>query len=246
MKDNFSVHSDLYAAFRPTYPDELYNFLLSLTSTKQAAWDCGTGNGQVARGLSKYFDKVFATDISAQQISNAYKSDNIFYSLSPAEKTSFANDSFDLVTVAQAIHWFDFDAFYGEVKRTIKPRGVLAVIGYGLFKMHPDIDKIVNHFYDTIIDSYWDKERKYIDENYTTIPFPFKEIKSPELSIQFEWTLEQLVGYLNTWSAVQHYIKANNNNPIDSIYPELQKIFAVNKKQQGHFPILLRTALIEK
>ena len=246
MKDNFSTQSDLYAAFRPTYPDELYNFLLSLIDTKHVAWDCGTGNGQVARALSKYFDKVYATDISEQQITHAFKSDNIFYSLSPAEKTSFANDRFDLIKVAQAIHWFDLNAFYSEVKRTIKPGSVLALIGYSLFKMNPEIDKIINHFYNDIIHAYWDKERGYIDENYTTIPFPFNEIKSPQLCIQFEWTLEQLVGYLTTWSAVQHYIKANNSNPIDSIYPELVKLFTANKKQPGYFPVLLRTAIIEK
>lgn len=246
MKDNFSAQSSLYATFRPTYPRELYDFLLLLTNTKQMAWDCGSGNGQVARELSKYFDKVFATDISEQQLKQAYKSDNIFYSLSPAEKTSFASDSFDLITVAQAIHWFNFDAFYGEVKRTIKPGGILAVIGYGLFTMNEATDKVVNYFYEHIINDYWDAERKYIDEHYTTIPFPFQEIKSPEVFIQFEWTLEQLTGYLNTWSAVQHYIKAHNTNPVDIIYPELQKLFAVNKKQQGYFPVLLRTAVIEK
>lgn len=246
MKDNFSVQSSLYATFRPTYPRELYDFLLLLTNTKQMAWDCGTGNGQVARVLSNYFDKVYATDISEQQIKQAYKSDNIFYSLSPAEKTSFANNSFDLITVAQAMHWFNFDAFYSEVKRTIKPGGILVVIGYGLFTMNADTDKLINYFYEHIINEYWDVERKYIDEHYTTIPFPFPEIKSPEVFIQFEWTLEQLTGYLNTWSAVQHYIKANSTNPVNIIYPELQKLFTVNKKQPGYFPVLLRTGVVEK
>src|SRR4030095_11116914 len=140
MKDNFATQSDQYVKFRPTYPDELYQFLLPLVKTKDAAWDCGTGNGQVAQELSKHFKKVYATDISEKQIKNAIQRENIFYKVESAERTSFPDKSFDLITVAQAIHWFDFGAFYKEVERTIKPNGVLAVIGYGLLSIDEDTD----------------------------------------------------------------------------------------------------------
>jgi ubiquinone/menaquinone biosynthesis C-methylase UbiE len=166
MKDNFSSQSNQYIKFRPSYPEQLYNFLLGLVDNKENAWDCGTGNDQVVLELSKYFDKVYATDISADQIRNAYQRDNIFYKVESAEKTSFPEKIFDLITVAQAIHWFDFESFYREVKRTVKPNGVLAVIGYGLIKTEDDTDKVIDHFHHKIIGSYWDKERKYIDENY--------------------------------------------------------------------------------
>jgi ubiquinone/menaquinone biosynthesis C-methylase UbiE len=242
MKDNFTAHSNQYKKFRPAYPDELYNFLMELVATKHTAWDCGTGNGQLAQGLAKYFKEVYATDISEKQISNAVKENNIFYKVESAEKTSFPNNFFDLITVAQAIHWFNFNAFYSEVKRTIKPGGVLAVTGYGLIKTDEQTDKIINKFYCDLIGSYWDKERKYVDENYQTIPFPFKEIKTPSLINTFQWTFEQLTGYLQTWSAVQHFIKANNKDPVEIIYEELKDAWGNDPIKTIRFPVLLRVA----
>lgn len=243
MKDNFSTQSASYATFRPSYPDELYDFLLPLVASKQNAWDCGTGNGQVAKVLSHYFTNVYATDISNEQIDHAVKKSNIFYSVAEAEKAKFDDAFFGMVTVGQAIHWFDFNAFYNEVKRTLKPGGLLAVMGYGLLKINDEADKIINHFYSEIIGKYWDKERKYVDENYTTIPFPFKEINCPAFKIIFEWTLEELTGYLTTWSAVQHYIKANNSNPVEIIALQLAGLFPSKQKIKGHFPVLLRAGL---
>ena len=164
MKDNFSTQADLYSRFRPDYCQQLYDFLLHLIPAKNTAWDCGTGNGQVAVKLSEYFEEVYATDISANQIKNAKKKKNIFYSIQKAEKTSFANHQFDLITVAQAIHWFDFEKFYAEVKRTLKPSGIIAVFGYNLCKINKETDKIIHNFYKNIIGPYWDDERKYFDK----------------------------------------------------------------------------------
>jgi ubiquinone/menaquinone biosynthesis C-methylase UbiE len=240
MKDNFSTQSEQYVKFRPTYPDELYQFLLPLVKTKDAAWDCGTGNGQVAQELSKHFKKVYATDISEKQIKNAIQRENIFYKVESAERTSFPDKSFDLITVAQAIHWFDFGAFYKEVERTIKPNGVLAVIGYGLLSIDEDTDKIINRFYHEIVGPYWDKERKYVDEYYRTVPFPFKEIEPPKLYNIYEWNIEHLIGYVETWSAVQHYIKVNNQNPVDLVFKDLQQTWGINTAKTVKFPILLR------
>ncbi len=243
MKDNFSAYADKYAKFRPTYPRQLYDFLLGIVPSKQTAWDCGTGNGQVAHELSNYFEKVYATDISEKQLQNAVKKENIIYKVERAEATSFNEKSFDLVTVGQAIHWFKFTEFYDEVRRTIKPRGVLAVFGYGLIRIDETIDKIIDKLYYDIVGPYWDKERKYVDENYKTIPFPFNEIDSPQLKNQFEWTFDEMIGYLETWSAVQHYIKANQQNPVDLVHAELKKKWGNNTKTV-HFPILLRVARI--
>jgi ubiquinone/menaquinone biosynthesis C-methylase UbiE len=240
MKDNFSTQSEQYVKFRPTYPNELYQFLLSLVKTKDKAWDCGTGNGQVAQELSKHFKEVYATDISEKQIKNAIQRANIFYKVESAERTSFLDKSFDLITVAQAIHWFDFDAFYKEVTRVIKPNGILAVIGYGLLSINKDTDAIINRFYREVTGPYWDKERKYIDEHYQTIPFPFKEIESPQLYNTYEWSLEQLIGFLDTWSAVQHFIKANKQNPVEFVYKDLQQAWGITSTKTVRFPILLR------
>lgn len=238
MKDNFSNNSPGYARFRPYYPESLFAYLLSLVNEPTTAWDCGTGNGQVAGVLSNYFKSVFATDISESQICNAIVKDNIYYSKQTAGHSSFPSHFFDIITVAQAIHWFDFNVFYKEVYRTLKPNGVIAIIGYGLFTSNPDLDKTIGHFYSDTLGSYWDKERKYIDEAYRSIPFPFQEMDAPGFQMEYEWEAERLIGYLNTWSAVQHYIRKNNRNPVDDIAEQLRR-YGGNKIEVS-FPLLLR------
>lgn len=246
MKDNFSTQSDKYAKFRPTYPSELFEFLNENVQEKRNAWDCGTGNGQVAFELAKTFDNIFATDISQQQIDNAIQVDNILYSLQPAEQTNFDNEQFDLVVVAQAIHWFHFEKFYAEVKRTAKENALFCVVGYGRLEISNQIDNVIEDFYNNIIGKYWDKERKYIDENYQTIPFPFDEIQTPNFAITKHWTLEHLIGYLNTWSAVKHFIKQNNYNPVDKLQKDIEQLWGNEPIKQVHFPLLLRVGRITK
>src|ERR1041385_187818 len=240
MKDIFSKQSHLYAQFRPTYPKELFDFLLSLVQERTAAWDCGTGSGQVANQLATYFTEVFATDISENQINNAIRKENIHYKIESAEHTSFEDTIFDLITVAQAIHWFDFDKFYKEVDRTLKSKGIIAIIGYTLPRIDKQIDTIIDNFYDNVIGPYWDRERRYVDELYQTIPFPFKEIKGPALSTTYEWNFEQLIGFINTWSAVQHYIDRNIENPVGKITNELKSCWGKGVTKTATFPILLR------
>lgn len=239
MKDNFSKDSHLYAKYRPTYPSALFTYIISLLETKDQAWDCATGNGQVATQLAKEFQIVEATDISTSQVEQAPKLANIDYSIQPAEQTKFEKDQFDLITVAQAIHWFDFEKFYAEVNRTLQPNGILAVIGYGLLSISPELDLIIHHFYNDIIGAYWDEERKYIEENYETIPFSFEEIKTPKFEITYEWTAEDLLNYLNTWSAVKHYEKEKNESPLLLIQQQLKEVWGA-KKRKVTFPVLLR------
>jgi len=246
MKDNFSTQSDKYARFRPDYPEELFDYLLSIVPGRENAWDCGTGNGQVARVLAASFNRVMATDISQQQIDNAVRHEHIQYSVQRAEKTTFQDNTFDLITVAQAIHWFNFDAFYEEVQRTIRTGGVLAVIGYGLIQINPVIDKIIGSFYRTIVGPYWDKERKYIDEDYKTIPFPYEDINVPAFENSVEWSFEHLIGYIGTWSAVKHYEKKNGHDPIDLVRDTLQANWGDDGTIKGRFPILLRVARVDK
>jgi ubiquinone/menaquinone biosynthesis C-methylase UbiE len=246
MKDNFSKHSDLYSRFRPGYPTKLFDFLLPLVPEKNDAWDCGTGNGQVAVKLSKYFKKVSATDLSASQINNAVTRSNIFYTVENSEHAMFADNIFDLVTVAQAIHWFDFKEFYKEVKRTLKPGGIIAVIGYDVFRVNKEINFLTDNFYRKTTGPYWDKERKYIDERYSTIPFPFKEMGSPDFEMHYKWDFAQVIGYLNTWSAVQHYIRKNNENPVEKFSEELKEAWGNVAKRSVSFPVFMRTGRNEK
>ncbi|MBL7876299.1 MAG: class I SAM-dependent methyltransferase [Cyclobacteriaceae bacterium] len=238
MIDLFSSHSQQYAEFRPTYPQALYDFIYSHVRAFEVAWDSGTGNGQAARVLSDKFKKVLATDISREQLGQAYKAASISYSLA-GEKTEFASGSIDLITVAQAIHWFDFEEFYREVNRVAKADALLAVWGYGLLRINPDIDLLVTNFYKNTVGPYWNKQRRLIDESYKSIPFPFKEIKTPEFEISLTWSIDQLEGYLTTWSAVQKYIRENHDNPV---IPLMEKIipFWVEKALPINFPVFLR------
>lgn len=240
MKDNFSAQSAEYAIYRPTYPKALYDYLLSLVKDKKAAWDCATGNGQVARVLAQHFEKVYATDISEKQLSQALKVPNIYYRAEPAEQVSAVADSFDLITVAQAIHWFNFEAFYAEVKRTLKPDGLFAVIGYGLMNIDKKVDQEVFKLYEDILGKYWDPERRYIEEGYKTIPFPFEEIVAPHFQIKTTWNFKQLIGYLNTWSSLQHYKKANDRNPLEYMFTALKEAWGNDAEKEVRFPILLR------
>lgn len=239
MKDNFSAQAAAYATYRPHYPKEMIQYIMSFVAKKHTALDLATGNGQVAAALATYFDAVYATDISVKQIENAQIAGNIYYSVGSAEETGFKNNSFDLVTVAQAVHWFKFDAFYKEVERILKPDGLFAILGYSLLQTNAVADAVIWRFYQDILGEYWDAERHYIDEHYTTIPFPLHEIETEKFYNHFTWTFEQLIGYFNTWSAVQHYIKERGENPVDQIKDELKKVWEASDKQVT-FPLLLR------
>ncbi|WP_336518126.1 class I SAM-dependent methyltransferase [Pollutibacter soli] len=242
MKDLFSTRSDLYAKFRPTYPEALFHFLASKANAVGRLWDCATGNGQVAGPMSLVFAEVYATDISSSQISNAVQAPNIFYSIQPAEKVDFPGDYFDMITVSQAIHWFNFDAFYHEVARTLKPGGVFAAIGYGMFNVMDDekTDRETQAFYHDVTGPYWDSERKYVDGHYQNIPFPFLELETPEFSIDKKWTRADLLGYLSTWSAVKNYIRINKKDPIVDLEAQLLRSWPADQEKQIRFPVFMR------
>ena len=241
MKDNFSGHSPDYARYRPTYPDELYRFLYAQLNHYDTAWDCGTGNGQVATKLAEQFTHVYATDLSENQLAQAPTRPNITYRVERAEEASFEKQSLDLVTVAQAIHWFDFDAFYSVVQGALKPDGLLAILGYFMMTVDDAIDTVVLQLYEDILgDAYWDPERKLIEQRYQTIPFPFADVEVPAFTQSLTWSFDDLVGYLNTWSAVKHYEKRNSKNPISLIIGDLRDAWGTAAEREVHFPILLR------
>jgi SAM-dependent methyltransferase len=241
MKDNFSRQAGLYAQFRPVYPPQLYQFILSLVPGRSAAWDCGTGNGQVAVVLADHFVRVEATDISARQLEQAPVRPNLTYTLTPAEQTPFADATFDLITVAQAVHWFDFDRFYAEVRRVLRPGGILALWGYGLMRTgDPAVDHWIDDFYHHRVGPYWDAERSLVDAAYQTIPFPFPEIPAPAFAMEYRWTRDHLLGYLSTWSAVQHYRRANEEDPLEAPAKILREIWPDGTEKSVRFPLFLR------
>lgn len=221
FEDHFSRHSAQYAQYRPNYPQEIYAYLASLAPGRSLAWDCGTGNGQAAIGLVQYFDRVHATDASAGQISAAYPHEKVEYRVEPAEHVSLGDSSVDLVTVAVAIHWFDFDEFYREVKRVLKPGGVIAAWTYHLPEISSEIDALVERYYREILSSYWPARIQYLEERYKTIPFPFEEIVPPSFVMKADWTLTQLAGFLDSWSATQRYKAQEGHHPLERIWDQL-------------------------
>lgn len=224
MKDLFSKQAEEYAKYRPVYPQELYNFIFGHVTRFDLAWDCGTGNGQAAVALAGQFKRVIATDMSGNQIRFAKIQPNITYQVCPAEKTPFPSSSFDLVTVAQALHWFDFDHFYPELKRVLKPEGIFAAWSYGLARVDPKVDKVIDYLHYDILKLYWDPRRLLVDENYQTIPFPLSKFNTPVFFIEALWTFEYYVNYISkTWSAVQTYLEKNGSNPMDLIKEDIKK-----------------------
>ena len=245
--DNFSKQAGGYKKFRPSYPDALYQRILQEVKARNHVWDCGTGNGQVAAALANYFTTVSATDISEQQLKQVTPHPAITYSICRAEKTNFLADTFDLITVAQAIHWFDFDEFYREAFRVSKPDGIIAVWGYGLIFFNDDTDALISNFYHKVTGPYWAPERKYIDEAYQTIPFPFEEINIAErFVIKQEFTLNQLGGYLNTWSSIQKFQEVNNYNPVGDLIKILQATWSEGAVKTATFPIFMHVGKITK
>ena len=220
FKDHFSGHSSQYSAYRPSYPDSLFSWLAALCAERHLAWDCATGSGQAAAGLIGHFDKVIATDASANQIADAIDADRITYEVAPAEKSGIAANSVDLITVAQALHWFDIPAFTAEANRVLKTDGILAVWTYGLLTFDSGLNEIIEHLYGDIIGEYWPFERTMVESGYADIEMPFLEVAAEPLEMTEVWKFAELIGYLNTWSAVKAYEKERGRNPLDLVQAE--------------------------
>ena len=223
FKDHFSKHAADYARCRPDYPAELYEFLGQAVRQRELAWDCGTGSGQAARGLAAHFIRVIATDPSAEQIRNAGSHEKISYVVAPAEQSEIPSQTVDLVTVAQAAHWFDLERFFLETRRVLRPGGSVALWCYGLSRINPEIDRVVQHYYTNIVGPYWPPERRYIDEKYQSIPFPFAEHPTPEFHMKAEWGLDEFMGYLHTWSATKRFQEINDQDPLSIVHRLLVK-----------------------
>lgn len=242
-KDLFSGHAKDYAAFRPVYPKALYDFIYQFVERFDSAWDCGTGNGQVAAVLANTFVDVHATDLSARQLENATLAPNIHYHLSGVEHTTFGDNTFDLITIGQAIHWFDRAHFYKEVNRVGKNKAIIAAFGYNPVRFSQPFDEALNRFYFDVIYPYWDTERKVVEDQYRAISFPFEEIETPEFKIELDWSIRDLQGYITTWSAVQNFIKKNGFNPVDEFVKEVKPLWTKDK-ESVYFPVFLRLGRI--
>ncbi len=239
FKDYFSSNAIAYAKARPEYPEALLEFLLRLCNDHQLAWDAATGNGQAAKGLSRYFEQVIATDASVTQIASAPNIVNVRYRVEKAESPgNIATKSLDLICMAQAYHWVDAEKFLATADHLLKPNGVLAIWCYGLLKIRPDIDKIISEFYHQTLSGCWPEERQHIDDKYTTLPFPYPEMETPDFTMEQDWTCSECLQYLQTWSAVKRYEHEHHVNPISILAKSLSHVY--KEKLTVRWPIYLK------
>jgi SAM-dependent methyltransferase len=214
FKDHFSGHAAAYAQARPSYPASLYAWLTAQCPAHELAWDAGCGNGQASVALAEHFDHVFASDPSATQIEAAAAHPKVRYANEPAEQCSLPDHSADLITVAQALHWFDHARFNVEAQRVLKPGGVIAAWTYQRSSVTPAVDAVFAPLYEDTLGAYWPPERRHIEAGYATLPFPFEIIETPPLELRCDWTLPQYLAYLRSWSASQRYLKATGRDAI--------------------------------
>jgi ubiquinone/menaquinone biosynthesis C-methylase UbiE len=246
FRDYFSRQAEQYARFRPRYPRALFEYLAGLPAESRRAWDCGTGGGQAAVALAEDFDLVVATDPSVRQIANAEPHARVGYVVSSAEQCPLAADTVDLITVAQALHWFELDRFYDEARRVGRRSGAVAVWGYELAVISPEVDRVVRHLYGEILGPYWPPQRRLIEARYATVPFPFRQFAAPEFVMTARWNLHDLMGYLGTWSSVQKYIERHAANPLSQVQSELAAAWGSPEAvRQITWPLLLRVGRFE-
>jgi SAM-dependent methyltransferase len=237
--DHFSPIAAQYAASRPRYPDALFAFLAEASPSRRRVWDAGCGSGQASVGLAAHFDRVVATDASASQIANAEQHERIEYSVAAGTNTALADHSIDLVTVAQALHWFDRPAFYADVARVLKPNGLLAVWTYGLTTIAPETDDVVLAWYRDTLGQYWPPERQLVEDDYRDIGFPYPQLPVPSLTMTARWTRDQFVAYLGTWSAVKEFGLRDGGDALRLVVPGLVRSWPHNEERDVHWPLTL-------
>jgi SAM-dependent methyltransferase len=244
--DHFSAKARDYAQYRPRYPADLFVYLASLSPGQRLAWDCGTGNGQAAHALAGHFERVIATDPSAEQVAHAVAHERIEYRVERAEDVSLPDGSVDLVTAGIAIHWFNFEQFYAAVQRVLAPRGIIAVWTYHLPDIEPEIDRILKYYYSDVLAGYWPERIRYIDERYRTLPFPFHELHPPEFAMKTQWDLDHILGFLDSWSGTQAYQRKYGQDPVKLILRDLNDAWGEQGQLRTlNWPLFLRVGRIE-
>ncbi len=245
FQDHFSARASDYSKARPLYPPALFEQLARLAPGRRVAWDCGTGNGQAATGIAEHFDQVIATDPSAAQLAESFPHPRVTYRLGPEESSGLPDGSVDLVTAAQAAHWFDLAAFYREARRVLRPEGVIALWCYGLCRISPPIDGLLSVFYLETVGPYWPPERHHIDAAYRTLPFPFEQLPFPRLAMEHRWSLPELTSYLGTWSAVSGFRKKRGSDPLPPFVAALGVVWdPPDERRRVEWPLAVRAGRV--
>jgi len=214
FKDHFSGHAARYRESRPHYPEALFAWLALQCERHELAWDAGCGNGQASVALAGHFREVFGSDPSPEQIGEAIALPNVRYEVEPSEACGLPDRSADLATIAQAMHWVDLDRYYAEVRRVLKRGGVFAAWCYGLMHVTPEFDAVVAELYEPVLGPYWAPERRLVETGYATLAFPFSDIDAPRFEMRHEWTLDEVLGYIESWSALQRCRRETGHDPL--------------------------------
>jgi SAM-dependent methyltransferase len=244
FRDQFAQAAPAYATFRPRYPAALFGALAANAPARHLAWDCATGSGQAAIGLAEHFEQVVATDASAAQLAAALPHPRVRYQRATAEASGLSAGSVALVTVAQALHWLDRPAFYAEARRVLMPNGVIAAWSYGLIEIGPEVDALIGTFYDRTVGPYWPPERALVETGYRTIDFPFAELALPARHMEGELTLEQLGGYVTTWSAVLRYRAAQGRDPVPELLEQVRPHWGPARTRTVRWPLAGRVGRV--
>jgi SAM-dependent methyltransferase len=240
FKDHFSRQSAAYSRYRPGYPPALIEFVAASAPARRLAVDCATGSGQAAVALAEHFEGVLAVDASSGQLARAQPQARVHYVAALAERLPIRDRSVDLVAAAQAAHWFDFERFHAECRRVLVPRGVVAVWTYGLMRVEAAIDEIVDDFHANVVGADWPPERRHVEQGYRSMPFPWREEPAPAFCLECDWDLEQVMGYLATWSAVQRCRDRTGRDPLAVVEPRLAALWPRSVARRVRWPVHLR------
>ena len=241
FRDHFSGVATGYAAFRPQYPTALFDWLATISQRHDVVWDCACGSGQASRTLAPHFDRIIATDASHVQVAAATAIEKTHFVVARSEQAPLAEDSVDLVTVAQALHWFVGEAFFQEVRRVVRPGGVFAAWTYGMPHVGSQtIEKAVHDFIDGPLGSYWPPEIRLVLDGYASIDLPFEELEAPDFELRVEWKLARFLGFVRTWSAVGRFYEEHGEDPVPRLAAEVEDLWGNEEDCQ---PISWRLAL---
>jgi SAM-dependent methyltransferase len=246
FKDHFSDRAARYASYRPHYPPALADYLATIARRRDVAWDVGCGSGQLSTMLGDRFERVIATDGSAEQIARAVSHPHVEYVVATAECAPIDDASVDLISVAQAAHWFDLPRFYIEVRRVARPGAVIALVTYTTTIVEPPIGEIVAHFYSDVVGKWWPPERKSTESMYRDLEFPFDEVVAPTIDMSVDWTADQLIGYISTWSAVRAIEKAEGANAMRELENEIRAVWGRAKTRKVWWPVGIRVGLVAR
>jgi SAM-dependent methyltransferase len=246
FKDHFSQTASAYAAQRPRYPLELARYLAELAPARRRAWDAGCGSGQMSLLLAEHFARVVATDASAEQLAHATQDTRVVYVRARAEQSGVASRSTELAVSAQAAHWFDLPAYFTEIRRVVRRGGIIALAGYGNMAVMPRIDAVVSHFYYDVVGPFWPPERQMVEDAYRSIEFPFRETQAPEFQMMADWNLEQVLGYIGTWSAVWRIRKERGPEPFAEFRTRMAEAWGTPATvRRIVWPLALRVGVVD-